>query len=207
VYAIGGYIVRMKIGILGTDPRAIAIGRLMASSGHDTTFSDARDGQAAQRAADEAGARAETLYSQAMTRELLVVACERADVDAALAAIGPHVYGVVLDAMDGGLERLHHGAELLARKLDTHRLVRALVVLPQAGANVPICGDDAAAKALVNDAFVACGCLTTDRGPLSNAPELEPPTVLRGDAGRYTRAPRPVSRLMTSKMTATTIMR
>ncbi len=80
----------------------------------------------------------------------------------------------MIDALDGSPDAPHRGAELLARKLDSHEVVRALIVLPQAGANIPICGDDPAAKALVDDAFKACGCLTTDRGPLSNATELEP---------------------------------
>jgi predicted dinucleotide-binding enzyme len=159
---------------VGSDPRAIAIGRLLASGGHELTFSDPRGKEAANRAAAEIGAQAQTPYNQAMTGELLVFACPREDVDAVVTAIGSSVVGVVVDALDGSPSEPHQGAELLARKLDSHEVVRALIVLPQAGANVPICGDDPAAKALVDEAFKACGCLTTDRGPLSNAVELEP---------------------------------
>jgi predicted dinucleotide-binding enzyme len=164
----------MKIGIVGSDPRAIAIGRLLASGGHEVTFSAPRDQNPAVRAAAAIGAEAEQSYNQAMTRDLLVFACARDEVDAAIAAIGSRVDGVVIDALDGSPDAPHRGAELLARKLDSHEIVRALIVLPQGGANIPICGDDPAAKALVDEAFKACGCLTTDRGPLSNAAELEP---------------------------------
>ena len=164
----------MKIGILGTNERAIAIGRLLASGGHDLTFSDVYDGTSAERASRTVGAQAETPYHQAMTRDFIVLACERGEVDRAVAAFGSGPICVVVDALDGGPDRSHNGAELLARKLDSHEVVRALIVLPQTGANVPICGDDPEAKKLVSEALEACGCLTSDHGPLSNAPELEP---------------------------------
>jgi predicted dinucleotide-binding enzyme len=164
----------MKIGILGSDTRAVAIGRLLASGRHDLSFSDPLDKAAADRAAAGIGAQSETPYQQAMTRDLLVFACPRDALDAAVTAIGSNVESVVLDALDGGPDAPHHGAELLAHKLNSHAVVRALIVLPQAGANLPICGDDPAAKAMVDEAFTACGCRATDRGTLSNAPELEP---------------------------------
>jgi predicted dinucleotide-binding enzyme len=164
----------MKIGILGSDQRAVAIGRLLASGGHELSFSDPRNADAAARAANQIGAQSEVPYKQAMTRELVVFACRRDDVDRAIAAFGSPIEGVVLDALDGSPDAPHHGAELLARKLNSHALVRALIVLPQAGANIPICGDDPAAKTLVVEALEACGCMAADRGPLSNAAELEP---------------------------------
>jgi predicted dinucleotide-binding enzyme len=71
----------------------------------------------------------------------------------------------------------------LAAKLNSHTVVRALIVLAQPGANIPIAGDDAQAKVTVAQMFESCGCLTTDRGGLSNADELEAPraTVTRGE--------------------------
>ncbi len=164
----------MKIGIIGSNSRAIAIGRLLASGGHDLSFSDSASGEAAERAAAEIGVQTETAYDQTIARELLIFACTRRDVDRTLAAMGSGVHCTVLDALDGGPDEPHGGAELLARKLDTHRLVRALIVLAQTGANIPICGDDVDAKAIVQQAFEACGCIVTDRGPLANASELEP---------------------------------
>jgi predicted dinucleotide-binding enzyme len=164
----------MKIGILGSDQRAVAIGRLFASGGHEVTFADPR-GDRTGTAAASAGARTETPYHQAMTRELLIFALPRRDVERAIVAMGARPGGVVVDALEGGPPSPHQGAELLARRLDSHEVVRALIVLPQPGANIPICGDDSDAKKLVDEALRACGCVTTDRGPLTNAPELEPP--------------------------------
>ena|ERR1700733_14633518 len=164
----------MKIGIIGSNSRAVAIGRLLASGGHDLSFSDACSREAAERAAADIGAFEESAYNQTITRELLVFACARNDVDRTLAAMGSGVHGTVLDALDGGPDEPHRGAELLAHKLDTHDLVRALIVLPQTGANIPICGDNDDSKAVVRQAFEACGCIISDRGPLANAPELEP---------------------------------
>lgn len=180
-----GYDKDMRIGIVGTGSRAIAIGRLFASGGHDVRFSDPRDRAAAKRAAAEIGAIASIPYTQAMRCRLLVLACDRDDVDAALDAMGSGVASGVLDALEGGPTRPHQGVELIAHKMDTHRIVRALIVVPQAGATIPICGDNELTKQLVRDAFAACGCHVTDRGPLSNAQELEP----LGTAVAETRTP------------------
>ncbi|HEY1655931.1 MAG TPA: NAD(P)-binding domain-containing protein [Candidatus Tumulicola sp.] len=164
----------MKIGIIGSDLRAAAIGRLLVSGGHEVSFGDPRGLEAAKRIAVEIGSVPETPYNQAMTRDMVIMATARQDADRVLGAMGGSCDGVVVDAREGGPLAPHRGAELLAHKLDSHAVVRALIVLPQPGANIPICGDDPAAKALVDEAFRACDCLTTDRGPLANASELEP---------------------------------
>ncbi len=164
----------MKIGILGTNDRAVAIGRLLASGGHDVTVSDPNDAKRAEAAARQAGATAETPYHQAMTREVLVMATAPDRADRALAAMGSGAEAVIVDAMDGSPAGREGGTERLARKLDSHRVVRALIVLPQSGANIPIAGDDPDAKAAVDRMFQATGCLTTDRGGLAAARELEP---------------------------------
>jgi predicted dinucleotide-binding enzyme len=172
-----GYDLAMKIGIIGSDQRSVAIGRLLASGGHDVRIGDPLRNEAAQHAAAQINAEVESPYRQAMTCDLIFFADARAVADRALVALGSEPAAVIVDARDGGPAVPHQGAELLARKLDSHHVVRALVVLPKAGANVPICGDDPSAKAVVDQAFQAAGCVTTDRGPLSNAPELEPPRV------------------------------
>ena len=164
----------MKIGIVGTNPRALAIGRLLVSGKHDVTVSDPCSDRAAEREAAEIGTSAETPYQQAMTREVGMLACPRDQVDAVVTAMGGSGECVIVDALEGGPDQPHHGAQLLARKFDTHHLVRALIVLPQTGANIPICGDDPSAKSVLTEALEACGCLTSDHGPLSRAAELEP---------------------------------
>ncbi|HEX3671232.1 MAG TPA: NAD(P)-binding domain-containing protein [Candidatus Cybelea sp.] len=168
----------MRIGIVGSDDRAKAIGRLLRSGGHELTFADPRAQERARQAAAELGARAETPYKQAMLSDVLMVAVPRQEVDIAVRAVGSGVEAVVVDAIDA--ERgngAHSGAEVLAQKLNSHRVVRALINMPQQGANVPICGDDPRSKVLVDRALHDCGVLTTDRGPLANAMELEAPAA------------------------------
>ncbi len=166
----------MIIGIVGSDDRAIAIGRLLRSGGHTLSFSDPTSHERADRVAAMLGSNRDTPYQQAMRSDLLVFAVNRAQLDTAVAAVGSGAEAVIVDAIDGGRKRSPvSGAELVARKLDSHRVVRALINMPQPGANIPICGDDALSKQLVDRALHSCGCVTTDRGPLSNAPELEPP--------------------------------
>ncbi|HXO17103.1 MAG TPA: NAD(P)-binding domain-containing protein [Candidatus Dormibacteraeota bacterium] len=166
----------MRIGIVGSDDRAMAIGRLLRTGGHQVTFGDPGAKERAKRAAATVGARDEVPYRQAMCSDLLVLAVPRREVDQALTAVGSGAEAVVVDAVEG--ERgngWQSGSEILAHKLDSRRVVRALINMPQAGANVPICGDDATSKSLVGRALKSCGCLTTDRGPLANAAQLEAP--------------------------------
>ena len=92
--------------------------------------------------------------------------------------MGSGAEAVIVDAVEderGNSSR--SGAEMLARKLDSHRVVRALIHIPQSGSNVQICGDDENSKVLLDRALHACGCITTDRGGLSNAAELEAPAT------------------------------
>jgi predicted dinucleotide-binding enzyme len=154
----------MKIGIVGSNDRARAIGRLLQGGGHQLTYSEPAN-------------RSEA-YRQAMCSDILMLAVRPQDVDRTVKAIGSSTEAVIVDAVESerGNGKLS-GAEILARKLDSHRVVRALINMPQSGANVPICGDDPTAKAVVDHALHACGCLTTDRGPLSHATELEAPAI------------------------------
>jgi len=167
----------MKIGILGSDERALAIGRLLRSGGHQITFGDPVK-ERANRAALTLGARTQRPYDQAMCSDLLLITVPRQEIDRAVTAVGAGADAVIVDAVEA--ERgngKHSGAEILARKLNSSNVVRALINMPQSGANVQICGDDPNAKVLVESALRACGCVTTDRGPLSNAIELEAPAT------------------------------
>jgi hypothetical protein len=112
---------------------------------------------------------------------MLIFAGSRAEVDSLLTATGCITPGaVVVDAMegtDGG------GPELLAHKLDTHRVIRALIVAPQLNASIPYCGDDNDAMALFEEVFRTAGCLTAYRGPLAKADEITlPGTAETGEA-------------------------
>ncbi|HEY6327273.1 MAG TPA: NAD(P)-binding domain-containing protein [Candidatus Cybelea sp.] len=166
----------MIIGIVGSDDRAQAIGRLLSRGGHKVTFGDPGAKDRAGRAAAALGAQTELPYAQAMKSDLLVLAVPREQVDRAVTAVGSGADAIIVDAVDDERGSAgHSGAEQLARKLDSHRVVRALINMPQAGSNVQICGDDEVSKVMVDKALHACGCVTTDRGPLSNATELEAP--------------------------------
>lgn len=167
----------MKIGIIGSDDRAVAIGKLLTEGGHQVEFSHPSDRQAAEQAASKTGAEADIPYKLASTMEMLLFAVPRDEMDAAITAIGtlqtPQAIVEAGNSRPSGDDLTD--AECLAKKLDSHTVVRALIVLPQAGANIPICGDDPIAKTLVEQAFAACNCVVTDRGPLTNAIELYPP--------------------------------
>jgi predicted dinucleotide-binding enzyme len=166
----------MRIGIVGSDDRARAIGQLLMRGGHTLTFSDPSARDRAERAAAQLGIKKEIPYQQAMDSDLLFLAVPRDQVDRAVTAVGSGAEAVIVDAIEG--ERgtgSRSGTEMLAHKLDSHRVVRALINMPQSGSNIQICGDDANSKILVDRALHACGCVTTDRGPLSSATELEAP--------------------------------
>jgi predicted dinucleotide-binding enzyme len=171
----------VKIAIFGSDPRAIAIGRLLVDAGYHVCFGDVEGMKPAEAAAARAGAAADTPYNDAAVCEMLIFAGSRNQIDDLLGQAGcisPQT--VVVDAMEDTSAHGESGPELLARKLDTHRVVRALIVAPQAGANILYCGDDADAMTLVEEVFRTAGCLMTDRGPLANAAEIETPPNVTG---------------------------
>lgn len=173
-----GYELGMRIGIIGSDDRAKAIGRLLRSGGNELTLSDPGNADRACRVAAEVDAHQEIPYKQAMSSQVLLLTVPREEVDRAVKAIGSNVEAVVVDAVGDEHGRGHHsGTEMLAHKLDSHRVVRALINMPQSGSNIPICGDDPSAKLIVDQLLHSCGCFTTDRGPLAHAVELEAPAA------------------------------
>ena len=159
----------MKIAIFGSDARAVAIGKLLTDAGYYVCFGDAAGVSRAETAAQEAGGVADTPYNDATSCEMLIFAGSRAEVDDLLTATGcisPEA--VVVDAMEGTDDG---GSDLLAHKLDTHRVIRALIPAPKLNANIPYYGDDADAMTLFEEVFRTAGCLTAYRGPLSKADE------------------------------------
>lgn len=138
----------MRIAIVGAEARAEAIASLLSGAGHDV----ARTGDSGEV-------------------PVLVLAGDRGR------ASGParrtSAQTILIDAMDGRATLETERA--LAREYGSERVVRALMVLPQPGANILCCSDDAAAMKTVEALFRSCGCVPTDRGPLANLTELEPP--------------------------------
>jgi len=174
--SLAGYGHSMIIGIVGSDDRAQAIGRLLKSGGHKVAFGDPSARERATQAASALGTEAALPYELAMSSDLLMLAVPREQVDRAVSAVGSGSEAVIVDAVEGERgTRSRSGAEVLAQKLDSHRVVRALINIPQSGSNILICGDDPLSKVLVDKALNSCGCITTDRGPLARATELEAP--------------------------------
>ena len=176
-----GYNAPMKIAVFGSDARAVAIGKLLADADHQVCFGDAAGMSRAEAAAQQAGGVADTPYNDALASEMLIFAGSRAEVDSLLTATGSiSPDAVVVDAMEGADA---DGPELLAHKLDTHRVIRALIVAPQVNASIPYCGDDADAMTLFEEVFRTAGCLTAYRGPLAKAGEITlPSTAGTGEA-------------------------
>ena len=172
----------MKIAIFGSDARAVAIGRLLVDAGYRVCFGGADGMGAAEAAAVQAGAVADSPYNDVSVCDMLIFAGSRGQIDDLLALTGCiSPQAVVVDAMEDALAGGGGGSELLARKLDTRRVVRALIAAPQTGANILYCGDDGDAMTLVEEVFRTAGCLTTYRGPLANAAEIEPPSKVAGE--------------------------
>ncbi len=166
----------MKIAIFGSDPRAVAIGRLLREARYDVSLGDAAPVEAVEDAAREAGAGADTPYNEASVCDMLIFACSRDRLDGLLAKMGPTASDtVVVDAMEGSSDGIVNGAEELAHKIDSYRVVRALITLAQPGANVLYCGDDPDAMTIVEEVFSTAGCELKDCGLLANAGEIETP--------------------------------
>jgi len=138
----------MKIVVVGNDARASAIAALLERGGYAVSTAAQGDGSAA---------------------DVVVLAGQRA-ADSPAIAVSPDT--ILIDAMSG-----HPDAETeraLGRHYGTDRVVRALIVLPQPGANILFCGDDPATMREVERIVETCDCVPGNRGPLSNLDELEP---------------------------------
>lgn len=165
----------MKIAIFGSDPRAVAIGRLLVEAQYHVCFGDVEGIEPAEAAAETAGGVADTPYHEAAVCDMLIFAGPREQADDLMTKAGrisPET--IVVDAMEGPAPGGASGPELLAHQLDTHRVVRVLISLPQPGASVQYCGDDPDAMAKVEEVFRTAGCVTTDCGPLAKAADIEP---------------------------------
>jgi predicted dinucleotide-binding enzyme len=163
----------MKIAIFGSDTRAVAIGKLLVDAGYHVCFGDAAGASKAEAAARQAGGVADTPYNDATACEMLIFTGSRAGLDDLLTAAGCiSANAVVVDAMEG---TDGDGTELLVHKLNTHRIIRALIVAPQVNANIPYCGDDDDAMTVFEEVFRTAGCLTAYRGPLAKAAEITLP--------------------------------
>ncbi|HEY1656674.1 MAG TPA: hypothetical protein VGF86_16335 [Candidatus Tumulicola sp.] len=150
----------MDVTVVGKDPRAEAIGKLLTAGGYRVQFAGgapAREG--------------------APSSDVVLLAASRASVRDGSLRVAPDA--ILIDAMDG--RATLESERALAEAAGSRRIVRALIVLPQAGANVLLCSDDPDAMLEIKNIFHRCGCVPTDRGPLTNLSELEPPNPVLDD--------------------------
>ena len=172
----------MLIGIIGSDHRAVAIGRVVQRAGHSVSFSSPAQDDHAEKAAQAlgGGAIADSAYHQASVCEAVVMAIHWEDLDQTLNAMGPFK-GTVIDAMRAPVMAEGSGAEMLAKKMDNRHIVKAFVETPQDGEKVAVAGDDPTARALVEEIIAAAGCYPVEMGPLVNAAEVERGVVSIGE--------------------------
>ena len=152
----------MKIAVIGAGPRATGICQLLTAGGYDVTRADLTDGAA---------------YDASTGSEVVIFAGARIEMDETIAKVGrilPET--IVIDAMEGKAAALgKSGAELLAKRLDSRRVVRASIERPEPNANILLASDDKDAMTIVEEIFRKSGCVTTDRGTLVHSGEIEAP--------------------------------
>lgn len=102
--------------------------------------------------------------------DMLIFAGPRSGTDAIVTQIGNvGDQTIVVDAIEGTLPAALDETALLAGKLGTYRVVRALIALPKVGSHVLMWGTDPGDVQLVADVFRAAGCVTTKCDPTLNA--------------------------------------
>jgi predicted dinucleotide-binding enzyme len=150
----------MKIAVIGSGPRAAGIASLLTGGGYEVTLAD-----------ESAG---DVPYEVVTGSEVIVFASPREQVDDLVLKVGrilPET--IVIDATEGETAEGESGAESMARKLDSHRVVRASIHRPEPNSNILLAADDPDVMTVVEEIFRKCGCVTTDRGTLVNAAEIE----------------------------------
>lgn len=185
----------MQIGIIGAGSLGSALGRRLASRGHEIMFAGAESAQdAATREGASLGANADAVTFG----EVVVLAVPFASVDCALADAGPfgdQVLWTCVNALRPDLEGLAIGfdtsaAEAVAERAAGARVVAAIPPFANAIASdglsydagleptVFVCGDDQHAKRVVGGLIEEIGAQPVDAGPLSAARLVEPAMML-----------------------------
>jgi predicted dinucleotide-binding enzyme len=185
----------LKLGIIGAGTLGTALGARYAQTGHEIMFGGSASAQdAAARLRTEVGSNAET----AAFADILILAVPFAAIDAALADAGT-LRGRLLWSCVNALRPDYTGlaigfdnsaAEEVARRAPRARVVAALPPFANAIADGPlsydrdleptvfICGDDVAAKRIVEELVVELGAHPVDAGPLEAARLVEPAMML-----------------------------
>ena len=185
----------MRLGIIGAGSLGSALGARYAQTGHEIMFGGGASAQdAAVRLRARVGSNAET----AAFGDVVILAVPFGAIDCALADSGP-LRGRVLWSCVNALKPDYTGlaigfdnsaAEEVARRAPGASVVAAVPPFANAIANGPllydrdlepsvfICGDDAAAKRIVEGLVRDLGAQPVDAGPLKAARLVEPAMML-----------------------------
>jgi len=191
----------MRVGILGSGLMGGKLGTIWARAGHEVVFSYARSEQKLAKLAREAKgqARAGTPGEAAREADALLLAVHWSRVDDVLQQAGD-VSGKVMvtcslpmnaDDTDLVIAHTSSGAEQLAKKVPTARLVSAFSTVPSevlfgvfaarrkaTKPSLVYCGDDAKGKKIAAQLIRDVGFDPIDAGPLRIARYTEPFTLL-----------------------------
>jgi predicted dinucleotide-binding enzyme len=185
----------LKLGIIGAGSLGTALGQRYAQRGHTVMFGG---GASAQDAAVRLCARVGSNSETAAFGDVVILAVPFTAIDAALADAGP-LRGRVLWSCVNALRPDYTGlaigfdnsaAEEVARRAPGARVVAAVPPFAQAIAKGPlcydrdleptvfICGDDRAAKRIVEALVLELGAHPVDAGSLTVARLVEPAMML-----------------------------
>jgi predicted dinucleotide-binding enzyme len=185
----------LKLGIIGAGSLGSALGERYAERGHTVMFGG---GASAHDAAVRLRAKVGSNAEAAAFADVVILAVPFAAVDAALADAGP-LRGRVLWSCVNALKPDYTGlaigfdnsaAEEVARRAEGARVVAAVPPFASAIANGPlcydrdleptvfICGDDRAAKRIVETLVQELGAHPVDAGSLKAARLTEPAMML-----------------------------
>jgi predicted dinucleotide-binding enzyme len=199
----------LKLGIIGARSLGTALGERYARCEHSVMFGGGASAQeAASRLRAQVGSNSET----ATFGDVVILAVPFAAIDAALADAGPlrsRVLWSCVNALKPDYTGLAIGfdnsaAEEVARRAPGARVVAAVPPFAQAIAKGPlvydreleptvfICGDDRAAKRVVESLVSELGAQAVDAGPLDTARLVEPAMMLTVSIA-YSGVPRDVS--------------
>lgn len=188
----------MRIAILGAGNVGSALGGRWAAAGHEVVFGVRNSSSAKVRSvlkASGAGARAASTAEAVAGADVVVLATPWSSTEAALSSAGDLDGKIVIDCTNPlasleGLEIGHStsGGEQVAAWAPGAKVVKTFNTT---GANnmadpgyggarlvMPICGDDAEAKAAVAGLVAELGFEPLDAGPLARARQLEQLAVL-----------------------------
>jgi len=187
----------MKIGVIGAGQVGTALARRLVPHGHEVMLSFARDAGTLAAQAAAWRARAGTPAEAAAFGDVVVLAVPWQAVPQALAQAGPLDGKILWDctnALKPDLSGLEIGTTTSAGEFVQGRAQGARVVkgIPPFAellhrddptlAGVPagtfVCGDDAAAKAVVTELLAALPSVVVDAGPLVSARLVEPAGLL-----------------------------